>query len=100
MVRPGARPRSVAGTALAMLALAALVVATGSIPHTHAGRTTGLYNQEHDLAAFAAVGAAAAIPDSGAVAPLVVVARATALPTLAPPAAPRSLDRSRAPPLR
>jgi hypothetical protein len=34
---------------LAALATSALVLQTGSLPHTHTGPGIGLYNQEHDL---------------------------------------------------
>ena len=66
---------------LGLLAVAGLLLQTGSLPHAHDRHEAGLYNQEHDLTLLASLAAQAnaiaAAPDlvvdvvSAAVAPLV-----------------------------
>ncbi len=83
---------------LVALALLGLVVATGTVPHSHIGPGPGLFNQEHDLTTLAGVGAAAATPEAPSVAPLVDVADALIIaPALVTRPAHRGVD-SRAPP--
>ena len=39
--------------ALVLLAVAAMILQTGSVPHLHGGTQAGIYNQEHDLTLLA-----------------------------------------------
>jgi len=85
---------------LLLLAVAGLVLQGGSVPHTHAASSPGLYNHDHDLVLLAALHSAAVLADM-APAPLVVVL-AAAIALLAippPPSASRSTCDCRAPPL-
>ena len=50
MKRPAA-PLSFA--VLVLLAVAAMILQTGSVPHLHGGAQAGIYNQEHDLTLLA-----------------------------------------------
>ena len=50
MKRPAA-PLSFA--VLILLAVAAMILQTGSVPHLHGGAQAGIYNQEHDLTLLA-----------------------------------------------
>ncbi|MGH7391186.1 MAG: hypothetical protein ACREM3_17265 [Candidatus Rokuibacteriota bacterium] len=97
------RPKSswcALGWALTALAFVGLVLAAGSVPHTHAGNP-GLYNQEHDLGYLATFGHTAPLPESPAALLVVVAAEAAvaALPGLVTGGARRHPD-SRAPPTR
>lgn len=86
------------GLAVVALALAGVLAGGAAPPHAH-GDVPGLYNQEHDLTAFATLGSAAALLDSGdilVVAPVVSPAPGFAV-TLAPAAAIRAAA-PRAPP--
>jgi hypothetical protein len=85
----------------ALLALIALVVETGSVPHWHAAGEPALYDHEHDL--FGAVGNdfAALLPGRGPAAPLtILIAVTAALVATLPAATPRGQPRPRAPPVR
>jgi hypothetical protein len=84
--------------ALMALALTALVLDAGSVPHAHFGLKVGLYNQEHDLTYLATFGGGAPLPEGAAlpVAVVVAVAVCVLVPLLASP--PRRLADSRAPP--
>jgi hypothetical protein len=86
---------------LVTLALASVLLAAATVPHSHLTGAPGLYNQEHDLSYLAALGGVAPLVQTvGAVVPVVVVT--TALVALAP-APDAELDRHpdpRAPPLR
>ncbi len=86
--------------ALALLAaLAALLLAGGSLPHLHASGESGLWNEEHDLSLMAALGTAASQPDAAPVVALVlVVVLASAPAPFRRVSAPRRLADSRAPP--
>jgi hypothetical protein len=96
---PGASSSRFLGAVL-LVALAALLLQGATVPHTHAGVSPGLYNQEHDLALLATLHGAAVLHDTQPT-PLVLVA----VTALAPPASgarassPRSSVDSRAPPL-
>src|SRR5438876_12189660 len=47
-----------------LLGLVAFVLAGASLPHLHASRDFGLWNEEHDLSLLAALGTAASQPDA------------------------------------
>ncbi|MGH7313355.1 MAG: hypothetical protein ACREJV_09285 [Candidatus Rokuibacteriota bacterium] len=86
---------------LVALALASLVLAAATVPHTHVTSQPGLFNQEHDLSYLAALGGVAPLVQViDAVAPVVVVAATPVAP--APPLAsrPGRHQNPRAPPLR
>jgi hypothetical protein len=86
---------------LATLALAGLVLAAATVPHTHVTATPGLFNQEHDLTYLATLSGVGPLTQAaGAVALIVVVAAvlAPSLPTAA--SGPGRHPDSRAPPLR
>jgi hypothetical protein len=97
--RSGASSRRWLGVVL-LVALAALALQGASVPHTHAGVSPGLYNQDHDLALLATLHGAAVL--HGTQVALLVLAAVT---SLAPPSSgalassPRSSADSRAPPL-
>jgi hypothetical protein len=86
---------------LGLLALAAVALAGGSLPHLHASGEPGLWNEEHDLSLMAALGTVAS-PLDAAPGLLPVLTR---LVTLAP-VSPDPIDSlvrladPRAPPLR
>ena len=83
-----------------LLGLVALLLASASLPHLHAGAEAGLWNQEHDLALMATFGHHAcqvdAMPVLGLV-PTLAAPSTPAAPHLA--GAPLRLSDSRAPPL-
>ena len=85
--------------ALVLAAVAALLLQSASVPHTHAGIRPGLYNQDHDLALLATLHSAATL--SGVQAAPAVLVAVTDVPVVgadrADSASPRSAD-SRAPP--
>jgi hypothetical protein len=87
--------------ALAALALLGFLASVGSVPHTHTGYGTGLYNQEHDLSYLAAFGGGAPPPAAAPATPVdaPIVAPPPPAP-LRPGSAPRRLARPRAPPTR
>src|SRR5439155_317832 len=82
-----------------LLGLVALLLASASLPHLHAGAEAGLWNQEHDLALMATFGTQAcqvdAMPVLGLV-PTLPGPRAPAAPGAAP--APAATAPSTAPP--
>jgi hypothetical protein len=82
-----------------LLGLVALLLASASLPHLHAGAEAGLWNQEHDLALMAFGNHACqvdAMPALGLV-PTLAASSAPAAAHLAGP--PLPLSDSRAPPL-
>jgi hypothetical protein len=84
---------------LLLVAAAALLAQTGSVPHTHEGIGPGLYNQDHDLALLATLhGAATLSAAQPAMLPVAVVS--TVVPTASDllDSAPRPAADSRAPP--
>jgi len=94
-------PYNTGAAFLVTLALAGLLLAAATVPHTHATAQPGLYNQEHDLSYLAALGGVAPVVQAvGAVAPVVVVAAALALSAPALVSRPGRHPDSRAPPLR
>ena len=80
------------------LALTALLLAAGSVPHTHAGLQVGLYNQEHDLAYLATFSSAAPVPETASVPVIVVIAVAACAVVVVLASRPRRRADSRAPP--
>lgn len=97
--RSGASSHRLLGAVL-LIALAALLLQGATVPHTHAGVSPGLYNQEHDLALLATLHGAAVLHDTQP-APLVLTAVTALTPaaTGAPGSSPRSSVDGRAPPL-
>jgi hypothetical protein len=95
---PGASSRRLLG-AILLVALATLLLQGATAPHTHAGVSPGLYNQDHDLALLATLHGAAVLQGTQP-APFVLVAGpAPASPRGRTPASPpRSTADSRAPP--
>jgi hypothetical protein len=93
------RPARLILLVLGLLAVAGLLLQTGSLPHAHDRQQTGLYNQEHDLTLLASLAAqanaVAAAP--GVVIDAVSVAVAPLVPEHAPAHHARS-DNTRAPP--
>ena len=88
-------------TFLLVVALAGLVLAGGSLPHTHVAGTPGVWNLDHDASLMAAFGLGAALPDGPpAVALVLVVTLALARAAARLAAAPCCLADSRAPPSR
>jgi len=86
---------------LVTLALAGVVLAAATVPHTHATAQPGLYNQEHDLSYLAALGGVAPLVQTvGVAAPVVEVAAALARSAPALVSRPGRHPDSRAPPLR
>jgi hypothetical protein len=82
-----------------LLGLVALLLASASLPHLHAGAEAGLWNQEHDLALMAFGHHACqvdAMPVLGVV-PTLAAPSALAAPHLV--GAPLRFSDSRAPPL-
>lgn len=98
MTRRTARGRCLAGSLLAAVALLGLILATGTVLHSHVGAGPALYNQEHDLTTLSGVGSAAATPEAPSLTPLVAVASAVALAPALGGMAARSRPDSRAPP--
>lgn len=97
--------RPIVSRALAwwILAVAAvpMLLAGGSLPHTHDDPGVGLYNQEHDLTIFYVAAGAAALTVAGPA--VLVVVFATSLIVAAPrrtEARPGAGADSRAPPAR
>jgi hypothetical protein len=97
-VLSGLRPRRVVGVVL-LLAVAAALLQSAGLPHTHAISRPGLYNQEHDLVLLATLHGAAVVAEASP-APLVFdLVEAIVAPATRPPAsAARSTSDSRAPP--
>jgi len=86
---------------LVTLALAGVLLAAATVPHTHVTAKPGLFNQEHDLSYLAALGGVAPLVQAiGAVAPVVVVAAALAPSAPALVCRPGRHPDPRAPPLR
>lgn len=95
-----ARPiaRSPLGLVL-LVAVAAVVLQGGSVPHTHAGIGPGFYNQDHDGALLATLHGVATISGGqAAVQPAVVLASIAPVPSEHVDSTPRSSAPSRAPP--
>lgn len=83
---------------LAILALAALLLQDGSLPHQHVSADPGLFNRDHDLTTLATVGAGI-LSDTPDTTPCVVLqVFATGVVTARPAWAPRRHADSRAPP--
>jgi hypothetical protein len=81
-----------------LLALVALLAREASLPHQHVGSSPGLFNQDHDFCALAAV-AGGLVPDSPEPATLrVSLAPVTVLALAVRAVAPRCLADPRAPP--
>jgi hypothetical protein len=95
---PGASSRRVLGAVL-LVALAALLLQGATVPHTHAGVSPGLYNQDHDLALLATLHGAAILHDTQP-APLVMADGSVPAPPSRrrPASPPQSSADSRAPP--
>jgi hypothetical protein len=93
--------RGAAGT-LVLVALVALLASAATVPHAHASTAPALFNEEHDLTAFATVGGSAGlVPDAPRLSPLVVSSvLGVGLTDSAPTAAPRRVADPRAPPVR
>ena len=90
--------RTVLVVVLVAVAVAGGIAAGAAPPHTH-GDVPGLYNQEHDLTAFATLGSAAALAETADV--RVVASVVSPLPGLAVVPTPGRALRtapSRAPP--
>ncbi|MBI4592925.1 MAG: hypothetical protein HY728_01800 [Candidatus Rokubacteria bacterium] len=86
--------------ALSALALMALLLDAGSVPHVHAGDESGLYSQECGLSYLATFRGSALLPESVSPGPLaVIVVAAVASSPSHPALAPRRHADSRAPPL-
>jgi hypothetical protein len=84
------------------LALVAVVVNAGSVPHSHASATPGVFNEDHDLSALATVGSSSGlVSQTPSIVPLDAAAPLAAGPLTSAPVdqARRSAD-SRAPPAR
>jgi hypothetical protein len=95
-VRPIARSRL---GLLLLVAVAAVVLQGGSMPHTHAGIGPGFYNQDHDGALLATLHGAATISAAqAAVQPVVVRASLAPASVAHVDSTPRSSAPSRAPP--
>jgi hypothetical protein len=86
---------------LGLLALAAVALAGGSLPHLHGGGGPGLWNEEHDLSLMAALATDASPLAAAPVLLLVLAPLVTLAPVRpGPSGAPGRLADSRAPPLR
>jgi hypothetical protein len=84
---------------LLLVAVVALVVAGASLPHTHAGAGSGIWNADHDLSLMAAFGTYACQFDAMPVLGIAVVLYAAIwLAASHIAAAPLRLSDSRAPP--
>jgi hypothetical protein len=84
---------------LFVLALLAMLLQGGSVPHLHLASQPGLYNHDHDLGNLA-TGGSGIVPDVPAAVLFVAVVLLLAVSRLAPPAsAPIAHADSRAPPL-
>ena len=95
-VRPIARSRL---GLLLLVAVAAVVLQGGSMPHTHAGIGPGFYNQDHDGALLATLhGAATIAAAQTAVQPVVVRASLAPASIEHADSTPRPSAPSRAPP--
>lgn len=83
---------------LFVLAVLAMLLQDGSIPHLHLASQPGLYNHDHDLGSLATVGSGL-VPDVPAAVLLVAAVLVVALARPAPPeSAPIGHADSRAPP--
>jgi hypothetical protein len=84
--------------ALLVLALVALLLRDGSLPHQHLGGTAGFYNQDHDLCTLATV-AGGLVPDRPEPEPVrIALAPIVATADVVRVVAPRCLADPRAPP--
>ena len=84
---------------LLLLAVAAVALQGGTVPHTHTGRGAGIYNQDHDGALLAILhGAATLSAAQPAMQPFVELASIAPVSMSPIDSAPRSLAASRAPP--
>jgi hypothetical protein len=84
---------------LLLVAVAAVVLQGGSVPHTHGGNGPGIYNQDHDgalLATLHGVATITAIP--AAMQPVVLLASIAPLARAHVDSTPWSSAPSRAPP--
>lgn len=84
---------------LLLVAIAAVVVQGGGVPHTHAGIAPGFYNQDHDGSLLATLhGVAALSAAQPALRPAPVLAFIAPASSDPADSAPRSSADSRAPP--
>ena len=84
---------------LLLVAVAAVVLQGGSVPHTHRGVGPGFYNQDHDGALLATLHGVATITAAPAtLQPVVVLASLVPLALAHVDSTPRSSAPSRAPP--
>ena len=84
---------------LLLIAVAAVLLQSGSVPHTHAGIGPGFYNHDHDGALLATLHGVATISAAQpAVQPVVVRASIILASSDHDDSAPRSSAASRAPP--
>jgi len=82
-----------------LLAVAALLLAGASLPHTHAGSIPGIWNADHDLSLMAAFGTHACQLDAMPILGIaLVIAAAISLAAVRLAAAPARPLGSRAPP--
>ena len=81
-----------------LLAATGMVLQSGSLPHLHAARDSGLYNQEHDLTLLAARGSGAPLPSAPALATALVVVAVAHAAVLSLPWRPAGCFAARAPP--
>jgi hypothetical protein len=89
-------PSVIAFVAVALLAIA---LQGATVPHTH--EASGLYNFDHDLTIFAALGGGAPLPGTSAALPIdPTVTPLAARDESATDSAPRHHPASRAPPVR
>jgi hypothetical protein len=68
--------------AVLVLALAALLLRDGSVPHQHLGASPGLYNHDHDLSTLATV-SGGLVPDRPEPQPAIVALATIAVPAIA-----------------
>ena len=84
---------------LLLLAVAAVLLQSASIPHTHAGIKPGIYNQDHDGALLATLhGVATIAAAQPAPEPVVMLASIAPATSGLHDSAPRAAADSRAPP--
>ena len=101
LYRPLQRLTRAAPFLLLSLAVAALVLSGGSLPHVHGPDHPGLHNEEHDLSYLATFGSAGPVSDAPAVVPLALVVLLGVIQMASQPAAaPKRHADFRAPPVR
>jgi hypothetical protein len=93
-------PRHLPAVLLFALAVAGLLLQTGSVPHLHLEPGVGLYNHEHDLGSLAAYGTGV-VSDGPSATPLgVAVLLSIGIGVTRPASTPRRHADVRAPPAR